>query len=61
MKLTKTQKAYLRSAYASPMGRTVIYGKTLAIMVDAGVVIHKGLGIAEITEAGRAALKENGE
>lgn len=61
MKLTKTQWAYLRSAAESPIGRTVAYEKTLEAMVKAGVVVHRGFGIVEITPAGRQALAKDGK
>lgn len=59
MKLTKTQKAYLKSAAISPIGRTVIYGGSVFdVLTEAGLVDHKGCGMVVITDAGRTALRE---
>lgn len=62
MKLTKTQWAYLRSAAASPIGKTVIYaGSTFDALTKHGLVKHTGYGIVVITDLGRAALEERGD
>ena len=61
MKLTKTQLAYLHSAAASPIGKTVIYGGSVFdALTTAGLVEHKGFGIVQITPAGREALASSG-
>lgn len=61
MKLTKTQRAYLKSAAINPTGKTFIAGgtDTAGTLLDAGY-IEESYFCWNITPAGRAALSQGG-